>query len=890
MSEVSVAWISALWNTQSAKDFLLCVQQPGAGGQAWFAANACEKITAEMEKRATHGNVWLSVCGFQSQSRKAANAYLSPGIVIDIDVVGHKSEDGKDSDQDLPTQIEAYETLNLMPVQPSIVFETGGGLQAWWVFPNPVAFSHVKPVAAAVEEHYRGLLGGKHLDSIAADGARVVRVPGILNHKYGDVVSVEDYTDIDDQLEMIEDMTRVSLLTIKKAVGEVEVKAPVETAESSASASADQAIANSVSDRPTYSGPDSFEMVEALLDRLDPVRKTRYQDWVMVGMALAHWGGEQGPKLWMEWSVCDDYPASDAASDEMMAKWRSFGNLDNPITLGTIAMWAKQDTPEVSATVVRGITPLKTKDSSEERSWRLVPLEPRTPKAERLTVQFWVGDERKWSAPVNPEDSNSVNKFVREVLKALDDSDNTALREEITSVVEKLDVAEIRSQYEQQNAVPEQPKLTIDQLVQKTLDTTDPEIVKEAEDLLHDPNLWKVLCRQWKLMGIEGELKLCGLVYGQIISCALNKPYNVLANGSTSTGKTFVTDTVLNLCPPEILLKVNSWSDQALVYMGKSDMLKHRLIRCGERPRSSDMEKQAARTEALRQLITDGEYHRTIVVPVAGEEPKAVQLTVKGPISAIETTTLPLSKIFREDLNRYIVSQLTDTQEHHRRVLERKSRQDVNEADHDYLRAIEVHRTLLRMVYLEATKARQGDTRTVWIPWLSEVLAMMPDMGEAARLVEWIQSVATASCLLHHKHRETRNGVYVANRFDYEIVRALAGESIELVLMASDRTRESYIRNYLMTHRSEGWFSSETLYEQFWGHTAFRGRRKREEVGIGSFEQASTLDKNRHRKMVRRTIQKLATTGDIETRIVDQQIQCRVTGDQMCLKPLKQNV
>lgn len=75
-----------------------------------------------------------------------------------------------------------------------------------------------------------------------------------------------------------------------------------------------------------------------LLDRLSPRRADDYDEWLTVGMALSTLGDE-GLPLWDAWSR----RSSKYAEGECEHKWRTFDG--NGVTLATVALWAKQDSP-----------------------------------------------------------------------------------------------------------------------------------------------------------------------------------------------------------------------------------------------------------------------------------------------------------------------------------------------------------------------------------------------------------------------------------------------------------------------------------------------------------------------------------------------------------------
>jgi hypothetical protein len=121
------------------------------------------------------------------QRVKAAEAFAIPGFWADVDVRGaaHKRDDLP------PDRDEARRLLDAAAgLPPSVVVDSGHGLQAWWLLEASWAFATEgeRDEAAALAKDWVGLFQkaakakGWELDSVG-DLARVLRLPGTLNHK-----------------------------------------------------------------------------------------------------------------------------------------------------------------------------------------------------------------------------------------------------------------------------------------------------------------------------------------------------------------------------------------------------------------------------------------------------------------------------------------------------------------------------------------------------------------------------------------------------------------------------------------------------------------------------------------------------------------------------------
>ncbi len=115
-----------------------------------------------------------------------ASAVVLPGVWVDLDVAG----DGHRSRNLPPTRDAALGLLAAVPLEPSIVVATGGGFHVYWLFEEPwildadescaQAGGLVRQVQDAVRQRARQQ--GWTVDP-TADLARVLRLPGTLNHK-----------------------------------------------------------------------------------------------------------------------------------------------------------------------------------------------------------------------------------------------------------------------------------------------------------------------------------------------------------------------------------------------------------------------------------------------------------------------------------------------------------------------------------------------------------------------------------------------------------------------------------------------------------------------------------------------------------------------------------
>ncbi len=212
-------------------------------------------------------------------------------------------------DQDKGATLEVIE--NLTP-RPSVVISSGGGWHCYWLLENPFILDGPEALERAKQAQYGWVeyTGG---DGGAKDLARVLRVPGTLNHKYDPPRLVEPIWMEFDRLYQLD---------------ELETQIPAKPAP----------IALNNGYHPP-AGTDLTVWAAGLLQRLDPWRCDQYQEWVNVGMALSELGSD-GLTLWENWSN----GSPKFTPGECGEKWKTF-KPGNGLTLGSLYHWAKEDDP-----------------------------------------------------------------------------------------------------------------------------------------------------------------------------------------------------------------------------------------------------------------------------------------------------------------------------------------------------------------------------------------------------------------------------------------------------------------------------------------------------------------------------------------------------------------
>jgi hypothetical protein len=113
--------------------------------------------------------------------RKALNATYFKAIWVDVDVKANSPKHYA-SHGDAWAAVAAFYKKVGLP-KPSIIVDSGGGLHVYWTSDRPLTLDEWRPYAAGLKALL--LQEGVKCDAgLTTDAARILRVPGTLNHKY----------------------------------------------------------------------------------------------------------------------------------------------------------------------------------------------------------------------------------------------------------------------------------------------------------------------------------------------------------------------------------------------------------------------------------------------------------------------------------------------------------------------------------------------------------------------------------------------------------------------------------------------------------------------------------------------------------------------------------
>lgn len=304
---------------------------------------------------------------------------------------------------------------------------------------------------------------------------------------------------------------------------------------------------------------------------------------------------------------------------------------------------------------------------------------------------------------------------------------------------------------------------------QAALDETPHDIKAEAEAMLAAPDLLERVAADLVDVGIAGERELAGIVFLTGVSRLLDRPLALIAQGPSSSGKSFVVERTATLFPPEAVLLAKSLTPQALVYM-KPGSLRHRWIVAGERSRVED-DNTAEATRGLREMISSGKLSKLIACKGASGQIESKLVEQDGPIAYCESTTL--SRIFDEDRNRCLVVNTDERSSQTRKIMEAVAQAAAGLVTADREAITARHHCMQRLLM-------QIPVVIPFAPRLCELLAVAAELPvETRRAFPMVLNTVEAVALLHQRQRDRDgDGRIIATAYDYGAARSLLSRAI----------------------------------------------------------------------------------------------------------------
>ncbi|MCG3138056.1 MAG: hypothetical protein HJJLKODD_01913 [Phycisphaerae bacterium] len=168
--------------------------------------------------------------------------------------------------------------------------------------------------------------------------------------------------------------------------------------------------------------------------------------------------------------------------------------------------------------------------------------------------------------------------------------------------------------------------------------------VEAAKRFLSSPRLFDELVKDVQALGVVGEQDIIVLAYLTATGRLMDQALHLCVNGGYSSGKTFVTEQVLKLFPPDDVFKATQLTPKHLFNLSDDEAKRyqHKIIFIKEMTSSEgDL--------GFREMAESGE-----VKSLSVRDGKSIEAHAYGPVTFIATTTLPPELIKGEDASRWI--------------------------------------------------------------------------------------------------------------------------------------------------------------------------------------------------------------------------------------------
>lgn len=386
----------------------------------------------------------------------------------------------------------------------------------------------------------------------------------------------------------------------------------------------------------------------------------------------------------------------------------------------------------------------------------------------RRTFELVNGSQR-FVDTLDVTNSTARTRFVKGASEKLASSKEELawLDDALVELTEQADVADAAES-------PSQDEADLFQESQRRLDEMTKDAKDGADQLLRKDDIEAAIVNDLNTIGVTGESSTVLLLYLAATSRLLMKPASVIVQGSSSSGKSHLIESVARLIPPEAKIEASSMSANALYYLSEGALV-HRVIFAGERHRRQDDESADA-TRALREMISAGRLIKMIPVKNVndgGFETKLIER--QGPIAFLESTTL--HSVFDEDANRCLIVHPDETLRQSQAIIRSLAAGFAGTAGPKRTRdIIERHFALQRRLTL--------GPRSVIVPQAEQLAEQINcSRVEIRRAFGLFMSIVQAIALLYsHQRDQDGQGRIIAVQADVDLAEMLCSPSLAELL------------------------------------------------------------------------------------------------------------
>ena len=278
--------------------------------QEWFKdTDAALRI---IEHQRSTANIWCSMACFPSNVGRSAEQLKAFWLDVDAHGKGPYETPG-----DALAGIKAFVKSAALP-KPNYIHMTGHGVQVFWTLPEPVSTNEWQPVAECLQELTKRMNLGA--DSITADAARILRMPGTFNFRNPDNPAEAVLHDTNSGF--------IDLHAFHAAIKAAVAKLPPPPPKPTKSKTLPPGVTET---------PENIALVKAMLAVLDP--DSEYPDWRDINWGLAASGLSVAEDLARDWSA----KGEDWDEDAFNTVWNSYDpDRGKSVGFGTLVFKARE--------------------------------------------------------------------------------------------------------------------------------------------------------------------------------------------------------------------------------------------------------------------------------------------------------------------------------------------------------------------------------------------------------------------------------------------------------------------------------------------------------------------------------------------------------------------
>lgn len=281
--------------------------------------------------------------------------------------------------------------------------------------------------------------------------------------------------------------------------------------------------------------------------------------------------------------------------------------------------------------------------------------------------------------------------------------------------------------------------------------------LKQAEILLRSPGILSSMTEFTKKLGFTGEEDNQQLIYLGFTSRKMNDSISIIVKGSSASGKSHLTGTVLRLFPESDVLDFSFITPKALVY--RNENLDHKILYIAEHSGSEGAD------YSIRTLLSEREL--SIMCTVKNEatgkfETIEKKITAKG-LVFVETTTR--DRVHAENQTRVFDLYIDDSETQTGNILRMQARQmeTNNPGIENEIKIWRAAQSLLKGYSVD-------------VPYAQELAEAFPKKKIRARrdFPRLLSLIRTHTLLYQFQREKDRNGRLIATVEDFESIFQLA--------------------------------------------------------------------------------------------------------------------